>query len=129
MVKVGVGVIIKKEGKILLIKRKGSHAAGQWAPPGGHIDYGESVLECARREVKEETGLEIKNLEVKGFTQDLFKKEKKHYITIWVESSWKKGQTKKSYREFSKIGWFPENRLPEPTALFLKNYIEGKILP
>ncbi len=60
--KVGVGVLINKDGKILLIKRRGSHGEGTWAPPGGHIDFGERVIDCAEREVKEETGLEIKNL-------------------------------------------------------------------
>lgn len=47
---VGVAVIVKRGGKILLIKRQGSHGAGTWAPPGGHIDFGESVEETARRE-------------------------------------------------------------------------------
>ena len=129
IVNVGVGILINKNGKILLIKRKGSHGEGTWAPPGGHIDFEESVINCAKREVKEEVGIEIKNLKVLGFTQDLFKKDKKHYITIWVKSDWKSGKTKTNYREFSEIGWFSQSKLPKPLSVFLENFIKGRILP
>lgn len=125
--KVGVGVIVNKGRKILLIKRRGSHGHGSWAPPGGHIDFGESILDCSKREVKEEVGIEIKNLKIVGFTEDLFKKDKKHYITIWVSSDWKSGKVKKKGWEFSKVGWFSLKNLPKPLFIPLKNFIEGKI--
>jgi len=128
-VRVGIGVIINKNKKILLMKRKGSHGAGTWAPPGGHIDFGESVINCAKREVKEEIGIRIKNLKLVGFTEDLFKKEKKHYITIWVISDWKSGEAKKSNREFSESGWFSWKRIPTPLFNPLRNFVKGKILP
>ncbi|MBZ9578301.1 NUDIX domain-containing protein [Patescibacteria group bacterium] len=128
-VRVGVGVIINKKKKILLMKRRGSHGAETWAPPGGHIDFGESVTNCAKREVKEEIGIEIKNLEVVGFTEDLFKKEKKHYITIWVISDWKSSKSKICNEEMSKINWFDWNSLPKPLFLPLKNLLKGKVYP
>ena len=56
---VGVGVIIIKEGKILLAERKGSHGQNTWASAGGHLVFGESLEECARREVLEEFGIHI----------------------------------------------------------------------
>ena len=40
--RVGIGVIILKDGKVLLGKRKGSHGAGEYAFPGGHLEYMES---------------------------------------------------------------------------------------
>lgn len=55
--KVGVGVIVLKEKKLLLGQRKGSHSQGEWAPPGGHLEFGEEVAACAKRELLEETGL------------------------------------------------------------------------
>jgi len=128
-VQTGVAVLVKKDNKILLIKRKGSHGSGTWAPPGGHLDFGESISGCAERETREEIGLKIKNLKVVGFTQDLFKKEKKHYITIWVESEWESGKTKIGNDEMSKIGWFSWKKLPKPLFLCFKNFVEEKYLP
>ena len=128
-VKVGVGVVIRKAGEILLIKRAGSRGAGTWAPPGGHLDFGESVFECAKREVMEEVGTQIKDLRVIGFTQDIFKKPKGHYITIWVSSAWKSGKIKPSDREFSEARWFSPGKLPNPLFLPLKNFIKGSVLP
>ena len=128
-VSVGIGVIVQKNGKILLIKRQGSHGAETWAPPGGHIDFGETIENCAKREVKEEMDIEIKNLKVVGFTNDLFKKDKKHYITIWVFSDWKSGKEKMDGREMSEFGWFDWNNLPKPLFIPLKNFVEGKMYP
>ena len=48
--KVGVGVMILKDGEILLGKRKGSHGEGEYAFPGGHLEYMESFSDCAKRE-------------------------------------------------------------------------------
>lgn len=62
VVKVGIGVLVFKDGKVLLCKRKGSHGAGEYGGPGGHLEFGESILDCARRECREEVGIEIKNI-------------------------------------------------------------------
>ncbi len=64
--KVGIGVMILKDGKVLLGKRKGSHGAGQYAFPGGHLEYMESFEDCARRETREECGIEIQNIPVQN---------------------------------------------------------------
>lgn len=53
--KVGVGIMVMKNGKVLLGKRKGSHGTGKYAWPGGHMEHMESFEECAKREVREET--------------------------------------------------------------------------
>jgi 8-oxo-dGTP diphosphatase len=60
--KVGVGVMIFKDGKVLLGKRKSSHGDGEYAWPGGHMEYMESFEECAKRETMEETGMQIRNV-------------------------------------------------------------------
>ena len=49
--------------------------------PGGHLEYGESFAECAKREVLEETGLDVDNFEFLAATNDIFGTGK-HYVTI-----------------------------------------------
>ncbi len=81
---VGVGVLIIEEGRVLLGKRRGSHGAGTWSAPGGHLEFGESVEDCARREVLEETNLLLKNLRPGPYTNTVFEAEQKHYVTVFV---------------------------------------------
>lgn len=56
---VGVGVAVLQEGRLLLVKRGREPAKGRWAVPGGKVGPGEPLAEAARREVLEETGLEV----------------------------------------------------------------------
>ena len=60
---VGVGGLIHKDGKVLLIRRKFEPNKGRWTPPGGLLEVGEDPQEAAQREVREELGLEV---EVEG---------------------------------------------------------------
>jgi ADP-ribose pyrophosphatase YjhB (NUDIX family) len=52
-------VVIEKDGHVLLGRRQGGYGAGKWGLPQGYIEYGEDFLTAARREVKEETGLDV----------------------------------------------------------------------
>jgi 8-oxo-dGTP diphosphatase len=54
------GVVIEKEGKILLVKRKYQPYKGDWSLPAGFMEYDESPEQCAVREIKEELNLDIK---------------------------------------------------------------------
>lgn len=81
--RVGVGVIVVKDKKILLGKRKGAHGSGCYAPPGGNLEFQESVESCAIRELEEETGLKPLSLKLGPWTQNVID-EQKHYITLFV---------------------------------------------
>lgn len=52
--KVGIAVIVKRDNKVLLGKRIGSHGANTWAFPGGHLEFSEEFEDTATREVDEE---------------------------------------------------------------------------
>lgn len=56
---VGVGVVVVSDGAILLIKRGHEPGKGLWAVPGGKVVHGEGLREAARREAREETGLDV----------------------------------------------------------------------
>jgi 8-oxo-dGTP diphosphatase len=94
IVRVGVCAVIRYGTKILMGKRKGSHGAGTWSFPGGHLEWNETVAECIAREVKEETSLPLYPNQYRQltFTNDIFTVEDKHYITLYMEADWNPNQ-------------------------------------
>ena len=129
-VRVGVGCIVRRNNDVLLIKRENTHGAGSWSTPGGHLDFGESIEECAIREVLEETGLEIRNIRFVAVTNDYFESENKHYITIWTEGDYISGvPSMNAEHEMSEIGWFGWDAFPSPLFLSLKNLLDGLCYP
>jgi len=83
-VRVGVGVVVVRRDKVLLGKRKGSHGAGTWSCPGGHLEFGETIEECSIRETLEETGANLHLIDNHfDWNEKIWEKEGKHYITIY----------------------------------------------
>ncbi|MBA3929830.1 MAG: NUDIX domain-containing protein [Xanthomonas sp.] len=112
---VGVGAIVMRDGLVLLGKRMGSHGAGTWALPGGHLEFGESAAACAVREVREETGLEIESITAGPYTSDVFASEGKHYITLFVVARSDAGDPALCEPEkCSGWQWFRWSELPSP---------------
>ncbi len=129
--KVGVGVMIFKEGKILFKKRKASHGAGEWCFPGGHLDYMESFEDCARRETREEAGIEIKNIRL-NYLANLKTYTPKHYVDIGLIAEWESGEPQVLEPEKNETWeWFDINDLPEPLfepcKFAVQSYKTGKI--
>ncbi|MBF0314928.1 MAG: NUDIX domain-containing protein [Oligoflexia bacterium] len=123
-VRVGTGVLIFKEKKILLGKRVGAHGAHTWAPPGGHLEFGEEPEECAKREVLEEVGIEIKNIRRGPYTNDIFISEKKHYITLFILADYASGEVEVKERDkCEQWDWFAPEHLPGPLFLPLQNLL------
>ena len=56
---VGVGAVVVRDGRALLVRRAHEPRKGEWSLPGGLLDLGESLADAARREVKEETALDV----------------------------------------------------------------------
>ncbi len=61
---VGVGVVVVRDGRVLLVRRGRPPAEGRWSIPGGAVELGETARQSARREVREETGLDVEIGEV-----------------------------------------------------------------
>lgn len=117
-VRVGVGVFVFKDGKFLMQKRQGSHGQGTWSVPGGHLEFGESFEDTARREVEEEIGVTITNVRFGAVTNDFFADEGKHYVTIWMLSDWEFGEVKNMEPEkCTAQEWHTFNDLPAPLFL------------
>ena len=113
--RLGVGVIVLRDGLVLVGERLGSHGSGTWAFPGGNLELGESVEHCAEREVREETGLEITEISAGPYTNDVFVQEGKHYVTLFVLSSNAVGEPEvREPERCSRWVWCRWSELPEP---------------
>jgi 8-oxo-dGTP diphosphatase len=62
------GVIIDDHGRALLVQRRDNH---HWEPPGGVLEQGETIQDCLRREVREETGLDVEPIAITGIYQNM----------------------------------------------------------
>lgn len=128
--KVGVGVIVIKNDKVLLGKRKNAHGDGSWSFAGGHLEKNESLEECAKREVMEEAGITIKNIKPLTFTNDIFEKEEKHYITLFLTADYDAGEVRVMEPEkCDGWEWFDWNDLPQPLFLAINNFLKQGINP
>ena len=128
--RVGVGIIIVKDEQVLLLRRRNVHGAGSWSTPGGHLDFGESPEECAVREAKEETGVDVTDVRFKAVTNDVFEAEGKHYITLWMEGRYVAGEPRiNAAYEMAEVGWFAWNALPEPLFLPLQHLLDSRCYP
>ena len=56
---VGVGAVVVHDGKALIVRRAHDPRKGEWSLPGGRVELGESLIEATRREMLEETGLDV----------------------------------------------------------------------
>ena len=119
---VGVGVLVLRDGRVLLGRRKGSHGAGTWSAPGGRLEFGESLEACARRELLEETGLAVASVELGPYTNDVFHEAGRHFLTVFALARAAVGEP--ANLEPDKCegwDWFRWDALPAPLFLPLQS--------
>jgi 8-oxo-dGTP diphosphatase len=126
--RVGIGVLIFNNKFLLLGKRMLKHGSSSWAPPGGHLEFGETFEECAIREVKEETGLEITSPRIIGVTNDLFLQDNKHYVSIFLHVKYDGNQQIQNLEPEKVLSWnwFDVSQIPDNLFLPLQNLIKNK---
>jgi ADP-ribose pyrophosphatase YjhB (NUDIX family) len=131
---VGFGVLMLRDGKVLLGKRhidpnkadSELHGEGTWTMPGGKLEYGESFEEGGIREVLEETGMFLNDINVICVNND--KNDYAHFVTIGLFSDNFKGEPKvMEPDEITEWKWFDLNNLPKPiyfpSEKLLENYL------
>ncbi len=136
IIKVGLGIMIKDGNKILLGHRSknkkdtgGIHEPDTWTIPGGKQEYNETVLEGAVREVKEETNLDVSDLEIFSVSDDIA--SDRHFVTIHIIANKYDGELKvMEPTKEDEWKWFDLNNLPDnlysPTKHFIDKYLNAK---
>jgi 8-oxo-dGTP diphosphatase len=130
--KTSTAIIPYPDNKILLIKRNTRPFVGFWALPGGRMDPGETIEQTVVREVKEETGLDVKIVKVvgeymeKGVREDI---DYEYYPTCFVVEP-VGGELKKQDSEIQEMKLFGLDALPKPLAFvhekMLEDYVQAK---
>jgi 8-oxo-dGTP diphosphatase len=125
---VGVGALITKDHRILLVKRGQAPLLGEWSIPGGLLELGETLRQAAAREALEETGLVVRATELLGvferLTPDPDKRMRYHYILIDFLCEVVSGELKAA-GDAADARWFSVDevsrlRLPEDTAAVIR---------
>ena len=133
VIKVGLGIMIKDGDKVLLGHRSekygdtgGIYEPESWTFPGGKQEYNETIIEGAIRETKEETNLDISDLEIFNAVDDI--QPSKHYITIQLITNKISGEwINKKPNKRGQGDWFRLDNLPSnlytPTRKFIQEYL------
>lgn len=133
IIKVGMGILIRDGDKILLGHRSknipdtgGIYEPDTWTVPGGKLEYNETIIEGAAREVKEETNLDVSDIEVFNACDDI--QPDRHFVTIQLIAHKYSGELKVMEPDKEdEWKWFDINDIPEniysPTRKFLDKYI------
>ncbi len=113
---VGVGAVVWRGERVLLVRRARPPRAGQWSLPGGAQELGETIVEAVRREVREETGLELAHVElltvVDSITRDERGAVRWHYtlVDLWAEAA--EGEARPG-DDAAEVRWFTLDELAE----------------
>ena len=110
----GVGVVVFRNEEVLLVKRKKDPYKGQWSIPGGKQELGETVTQAARRELMEETGVEVNELTLIDVVDIIVRDEEGkilyHYIVADYRAHWLSGECSPG-DDAQDVQWFNLNKL------------------
>lgn len=124
--KVGLAVFAFRNGKVLLGRRLSNNT---WCLPGGHMEFGETFEQTARRESLEEAGITLQNIRFLHTTNDVFASEGKHYVTIFVVAETSSDPEEREPEKHVDWNWFDWESLPEPLFSPIVNLMNDGIRP
>lgn len=107
-------MILIEDGKVLLIKRGREPFLGQWAIPGGRIEDDETAEDCLRREMKEETGLDVEPVKLIGLYSDPGRDPRKVIAAPYLVR--RIGGQLKAGDDAAEAAWFPLDDIPRLAA-------------
>lgn len=107
-------MVFIRDGKVFLARRRGSHGEATWGSAGGHLEYGESLEDCARREAREELGVKVGELRALCLSNVLA--YNRHYVDVEFlgDIGDQEPVPDAADNSFEEYGWFPLRNPPEP---------------
>ena len=124
--KVGIGVAVMREGKFLLGKRKSAHGEGNWAFPGGHLEYGETPEACAKRELEEETGLKACSLKIGPWINNIFENGEQYITLVFLVEQFEGEPQLLEPNKCEGWSWFAPDDFPSPLFPPVRSFMEKR---
>ncbi|HET8998961.1 MAG TPA: NUDIX domain-containing protein [bacterium] len=112
-----VSVLILRGDRILLVRRAFAPARGAWDVPGGFVERGETIERAARREVREELGVDVRIERFVGIFPDTYGPERRPSLNIYYLGRLRRGTARlRAGDDASECRWFPLDRPPRLLA-------------
>jgi 8-oxo-dGTP diphosphatase len=113
---VAVSAAIFRDGRVLIVRRAHPPAAGLYTLPGGVVELGETLVEAAVREVREETGLEIEPLMLAGYreaiSRDADGRVERHFVILPFAARWLASEVRLN-EELAEAHWLNPSELSD----------------
>ena len=122
----GCGLVILREGRILLYRRLRAPEAGVWNIVGGKIDHMERTAHSARREAEEESGLRIGSVDFLCISEQIIEEERQHWLSlIYVTEDFAGEPQVMEPEKLPEFGWFALDDLPAPLSRFTADAVKA----
>jgi 8-oxo-dGTP diphosphatase len=118
-------IVQDAEGRVLLARRTGDPGAGLWDLLGGFIEEGEEALAALRRELREETALEIEPLEFLGGYPDRYGDGGIFTLNLYWTARIAGGQLEIDEDELAEVAWFAPHELPAEDEFAFENTVRA----
>ena len=121
---VGVGAVVIRDRRILLLLRKKSPEAGCWSIPGGKVEFMETCEHAILRELEEETGLKGEIITLLGVTNHILVKERGHFVAPSFLVTANGEPENREPGSHDGIRWFSLDDLPENITMTTRCALE-----
>jgi ADP-ribose pyrophosphatase YjhB (NUDIX family) len=117
-------IVLDDQGRVLLARRAAEPGAGLWDLLGGFIEEGEEPLAALRRELEEETSLQIEPLEYLGGYPDRYGEDGTYTLNLYWTARIAGGELELD-DEIAEVAWFARDELPDDSEFAFRNTVEA----
>lgn len=111
----GCGAVILRDNRLLLVYRKRDPESGHWGLPGGKVEPFETLQQAVRREISEETGLQIEQMRLLCIVEQITPERKEHWIApVFMADTFTGEPVIREPDALGDMRWFPSDTLPQP---------------